>query len=80
MTIYILCYNEDIGCTSNHYVTDKKDIPQLAIDHYWGTLTYPEPGRLTVTVDDTWLTVTVRDNVFEKDIEYNIIAFNRRES
>lgn len=78
MTIYILCYNEDIGCTSDNYVTEKEDIPQLAIDYYWGTLIKPEPGRLTVVV--TWDTVIVTDNHLETSIEYNIITFDKRES
>jgi hypothetical protein len=78
MPIYILCHNEDIGCTSDCYVTRKEDIPQLAIDFFWGTLIKPSPGRLVVTVDDT--SVKVRDTIRGSEVEYVICTYDQRKS
>lgn len=77
-TIYILCYAGDIRQVSDVYVTHEEDIKQLAIDHYWGILTKPVPGRLTVIVDMAVMTVTILDNKAKTTIKYDILAFERK--
>ncbi len=78
MTIYILVFNCDSGQVSDEYVTKVEDIEQLAIDHYWGILTKPEPGRLKVTVDMVLNTVTVVDMSIKQYIEYDILEFEKK--
>jgi hypothetical protein len=77
MKIYVICYTEDIGNLSDDYVTTERGIKELAINHYWGKLTEVPPGRLTVTLDMVLNVVVVRDNKLERDIEYNIIQFEK---
>jgi hypothetical protein len=77
MKIYVICYTEDIGNLSDDYVTTEEGIKQLAIDYYWGKLTSPQVGRLTVTLDMTLNITTVRDDELKVDIEYNILEFER---
>ena len=78
MTIYILAYNCDAGQVSNEYVTREEDIERLAIDHYWGTLTKPEPGRLKVIVDMVQNTVLIIDIPIRASIEYDILEFEKK--
>jgi hypothetical protein len=73
MTIYTICYTEDIGNLSDDYTTTEEGIKQLAINHYWGKLTKVPLGRLTVTLDMVLNIVVVRDNEQDWDIEYNIV-------
>jgi hypothetical protein len=77
MKIYVICYTEDVGCLSDQYVTTKEGIKQLVIDHYWGKLTEPPPGRLTVTLDMTLNIAIVKDGL-KADIVYNILEFERK--
>jgi len=76
MRIYTVCMGEDIGCIADHYVTRRSDVPQLIIDHYWGTEIELEPGRLTV--DDNLITnvAILRDANDGREHEYNVLYFD----
>ena len=80
MRIYTVCFGEDIGDIAEHFVLCRKDIPQLVIDHYWGTSSKPEPGRLTVTYDTTRNIVILHDSLHEEDYEYNVIYLYQKSS
>jgi hypothetical protein len=70
---------EDIGNIGRHFVTCEEDIPQLVIDHYWGTESKPKPGQLTVTYDSILSVAILHDAIMGQDwnCEYNIIYFDQ---
>lgn len=76
MRIYTTCMGEDIGNIGSHYVLLERDVPQLVIDHYWGTLTKPKPGRLTVSYDSTRGVARLHDANLGQEYEYNILYFD----
>ena len=79
MTIYALAHNCDTGEVSDEYVTDEADIEQLALDHYWGTMSPRPMLRFKVTVDMVENTVLLVDlENRSRCIEYDILEFEKK--
>ncbi|MHC4298017.1 MAG: hypothetical protein ACYS7Y_12000 [Planctomycetota bacterium] len=74
-TIYLLCHGENTTAMSRQYATTEEGIRDIAVDLYWGTLTNPNTGRLSVQVDMDLMVVSVHDTETSKCVSYRILAF-----
>jgi hypothetical protein len=76
-TIYLMSRTDCVEAASVLART-KERIVSKAVSWYWGDLTKPNTGRLTIDVDLERLVVEVHDTALDEITTYYLFAFDRR--
>jgi len=76
-TIYLMSWTDKVEDASALIKTEDQ-IVDKAVQWYWGDLTKPNTGRLTIDVDLESLIVELHDSATGKVTTYYLFAFDRR--
>jgi len=76
-TIYLMSRTDKVEDASALTKTEDQ-IVDKAVSWYWGDLTHPNDGQLTIDVDFESLIVELHDSATGKVTVYYLFAFDRR--
>jgi len=76
-TIYLMSWTDKVEDASALIKTEDQIVDKV-VQWYWGELTNPNNGQLTIDVDFESLTVELHDSATDKVTTYYLFAFDRR--